>query len=374
MALPTPTLLEIQAIIVSDLETKFSQTIPLLPKSVWRIVALIIAGVWIILFKYGSDAFKQRFPQTANDFWLEVLGQLLNVFRQAATTWTGQGDVVSTTTGTLVPGTQFIYNKTGQVYLTTAEKILTVGTLTLDLKAGEGGALGDLQISDVINFVSPVPGLAETVDITVVTIDGEDREDREVYRRRVLDAYQKKPQGGASADYEQWSNEAPNVINSYPYPGTRPNQVFVYIEVDNQTDGIPTAPQLVVALAYINFDPVTGKAIRRQVGAEVSTIAISRRTFDVKIVGLSPDTSENRAAIDDALAEHFLEKAPYILGLTITRKDTISQAETQSIVTIVVGTLGATISSSVLSESGTPVDQAVLGEGEKAKGGSFTYV
>jgi uncharacterized phage protein gp47/JayE len=315
MALPTPTLLEIQAIIVSDLETKFSQTIPLLPKAVWRIVALIIAGVWIILYKYGSDAFKQRFPQTANDFWLEILGQLLNVFRQAATTWEGQGEVESTTTGTLPPGTQFINNNTGQVYLTTTEKILSVGTLTLDLKAGEGGALGDLQIGDIINFVSPVPGLAETVEITLTSVDGEDIEDIEVYRRRVLDAYQKKPQGGASSDYEQWAEEAPNVINAYPYPGVKPSEVVVYIEVDNQTDGIPTAPQLAAALAYINFDPVTGRATRRPVTAEVSTAAISRRVFDVKIVGLSPDNAENRAAIEATLTEYFLEKEMYILGL-----------------------------------------------------------
>lgn len=374
MALTSPTIVEIQNSIISDIETRFGQTIPALAKSVFRILALIFAGVWIVLYHFGTDAYKQRFPQTANDFFLQILGELLNVFRQAATTWEGEGEVESTTTGTLPPGTQLINNNTGVVYLTKTETVLAVGTVTLELQAGDGGAIGDLQLGDTIDFVSTPSGLAESVEITLISIVGEDQEDIEVYRRRVLDAYQKKPQGGASADYEQWAEEAPNVINAYPYVGPLPGQVYVYIEVDNQTDGIPTAPQLVVALAYINFDPDTTRATRRQTGAEVFTQAISRRVFDVEVVGLSPDTSENRAEINTALTEYFLQKEPYILGLSITRNDTVSKSGVQSVVQIVVDSLGATISAANLTESGTPVDQEVLGEGEKGKLGVLSYV
>ena len=374
MALTTPTIKEIQTNIISGLETKFGQTVPILEKAVWRVLALILAGVWIVLYKIGSDAFKQRFVQTANDTSLQILGELLKVFRQAATVWEGEGEVESTTTGTLAPGTQLVNNNTGTVYLTKTQATLIVGTVTLELKAGTGGAAGDLQIGDIINFVSPIPGLADSVETTLITIAGEDQEDIEVYRRRVLDAYQKKPQGGASADYEQWSEEAPNVINAYPFVGALLGQVNVYIEVDNQTDGIPTAPQLTATLAYINFDPETGKATRRQTGAEVFTLAISRRIFDTEIVGLSPDTAENKALVEAAVIAHLLTKEPYIEGLSITRNDAITRSGVQTVIQLVVDSIGATISNVNLEESGAPVDLEILGEGEKAKSGVITYV
>jgi len=374
MALTTPTIKEIQTNIISGLETKFGQTVPILEKAVWRVLALILAGVWIVLYKIGSDAFKQRFVQTANDTSLQILGELLKVFRQAATVWEGEGEVESTTTGTLAPGTQLVNNNTGTVYLTKTQATLIVGTVTLELKAGTGGAAGDLQIGDIINFVSPIPGLADSVETTLITIAGEDQEDIEVYRRRVLDAYQKKPQGGASADYEQWSEEAPNVINAYPFVGALLGQVNVYIEVDNQTDGIPTAPQLTATLAYINFDPETGKATRRQTGAEVFTLAISRRIFDTEIVGLSPDTAENKAFVEAAVIAHLLTKEPYIEGLSITRNDAITRSGVQTVIQLVVDSIGATISNVNLEESGAPVDLEILGEGEKAKSGVITYV
>lgn len=376
MAFSTPTLFGIQENIVSDIETEFGQTVPILEKAVWRVLSLILAGVWIILYKFGSIAFKQRFPQTANSEFLEILGEIVNVVRQQATSWQGEGEVESTASvGTLPPNTQLVNNNTGIVYLTREEVVLTVGTLTLKLKTIEGGQISDLETGDTINFVESIPGLAETVEITLTTIDGEDQEDIEVYRRRVLDAYQKKPQGGASADYEQWAEEAPNVINAYPYPGTLPGEVSVYIEVDDQIDGIPTGSQLTVTLEqYINVDPVTGRATRRPVTADVSVLPISRRVFDVEIVALSPDTPEIRADIDAALTEFFLGKEPFIEGVSIVRNDTINRSQIESTVDTVTRSVGATFSAANLEESGSPIDAIVLNEGEKAKLGATVYV
>jgi len=374
MAISTPTIREIQQRIVSDIESETGQTIPLISKAVFRILAFALAGAWIILYKYGTDAFKQRFVQTANETFLALLGELVDVFRQPATVWSGECDVISNVeTGDISAGTQLINNNTGIVYRVSTGVNLSIGTVTFQCASTQGGALGNLNAGDVLDFVSPPAGTESSATVSASTIAGEDQEPLETYRQRVLDAYQKKPQGGALADYEQWAKEAPNVINAYPYASATPGQVNVYIEVDDQTDGIPTSDQLDAALNYIKFDPVTGRARRRPVTAEVFTLPIDRLTFDFEIISLSPDTPEIRDDIEDALTELMLQKAPYIQGLSITRADTISQAEAISITQRVAQDAGSTISGVNVRESGSLINLYVLGEGEKAKAGSFTF-
>jgi uncharacterized phage protein gp47/JayE len=375
MAITAPTLKEIQSQVVSDISTKTSQTIPLLSKAVWRVWGFALAGIWIILFKFGTDAYKQRFAQTANRQFLILLGELIGITIQPATIWDGEADVVSTTAvGTLDAGTQLVNNNTGVVYTVTTTITKTVGTLTFKLSATQGGEIGDLQVSDILDFVSPQPGLENTATISLVNTSGENEEDLEVYRGRVIDGYQKKPQGGAEADYELWGEEAPNVINIYPYAAATPGQVDVYVEVDNQTDGIPTAQQLIDTEVYINFDPVTGKKTRRPVTAEVNMFPITRIVFDVNITGLSPDTPDNRATILSAITQNLLAKEPYIQGLSITRNDTISRAEMFSLVQVTAAALGATVSAVTIELLSVLIDLHVLGAGEKSKVGTVTYI
>ncbi len=369
MALSTPTISEIAANIVADIEAEYGQTIPILAKAVFRVWAFIQAGVFIVLYKFGTEQFKQRFVQTANETFLALLGEQVGVVRTPAQIWTGTGSVPVTTTGGVIQaGTQLVNNATGVVYIVTPSKAIILSpTETMTLQSTVGGDISNLVVSDEITFVSPQPGIGDTVTITIVSQEGADIEPIEQYRQRVLDRYQKQPQGGALADYELWAEEAINVINAYPYAGTTPGTVEVFIEVDNQTDGIPTAPQLAAALASINFDPVTGLATRRPVTAEVTTEAIVRTTFVVEVQTLNPDTPDIREAIDDAVEDLFLDKEPFIQGLSIVRRDTITNAEVTSIVSTVASANGSTVNNVVTKEGGVPFDLRTLGQGEKAK-------
>lgn len=369
MALSTPTLNEIAADIISDIETEYSQTIPLLQKAVFRVWAFISAAVFIILYKYGSDAFKQRFVQTANSTFLAILGEQVGVTRTPAQKWTGTVTATVTQTGGVIQaGTQLINNLTGAVYFVTiSEAIDSTPTETLSVSSFNGGDIANLNVSDTLDFVNPQPGVNQTVVVASVTQEGADQEPLEQYRQRVLDRYQKQPQGGALADYELWAEETVNVINAYPYADTTPGGVDVYIEVDNQTDGIPTAPQLAAALANINYDPVTGKANRRPVTAEVDTLAITRTTFTCEVNTLNPDTPDIRSQIDDAVEALFLTKEPFIQGISVVRNDTLSAAETTSVVQAVAAANGAVISGVSVKEGGVIFDIRTMGRGEKAK-------
>ena len=374
MPIPSPTISEITALIIGDIEAALSQTIPIIPKAVWRIVARAIAGAWLILYKYGTALHRERFVQTASLTYLKYLGELVRVFQQPASTWNGTATITATgNSGSIDAGTQFVYSLSGVVYTVDTGVPITPGTLTLSLTSGTSGDIGTLSNGSVLDIVTPIAGVGMTATVASTVTSGDDAEDIETYRARVLDAYQKKPQGGASADYEAWGKEAPNVVSIYPYSAATPGQVDIYAEVDNQPDGIPTAGQLDEIEEYLEYVNRTGKP-RKPMTAELNVYAITRRLFDIQIDNLAPDTPATRAAIDDALAGYLQERTPYIRGLSIIRQDTVSQIEVQYIVFSVISALGATISKITLSDITGAIDLHVLGAGEKAKLGTVTYI
>ena len=374
MPLPSPTLSEITALIVGDIEAALSQTIPIMPRAVWRVFARALAGAWLILYKFGNALHRERFVQTASLTYLKYIGEMVRVFQRQASTWQGTATISATgSSGSIPAGTQFVYSSSGIVYTLDFGTFITPGTLTLQLTAGTSGDIGTLSNGSVLDIVTPLPGVGMTATVTATTTSGDDAESVEAYRQRVLNAYQRKPQGGASADYEQWGMEAPNVVAIYPYSASTPGQVDIYAEVDNQVDGIPTSDQLDEVEEYLNYDTTTGRAIRRPVTAEINMHPISRYTFDITINSLSPSTPAIRDAIDAALADYIAEREPYIRGLSTIRRDTISQVEIQYIVFSVIQPLGSTVSSIALYDITGAIDLYVLGSGQKAKLGTVSY-
>lgn len=369
----TPTLQDIANNILADLESEFGTSIPIFAKSVWRIFSYILAGVFIILYKYSGDQYKQRFVQTANETYLEILGELVGIVRTPSQAWSGQAQAIATGSGTIPAGTQLRNVATGVVYRLSIPATIA-STTTMTLLALTSGDVSDINIGDELKFVSPIGGVSQTAIVLAITTQGADKENLEVYRQRVLDRYRKTPQGGALADYEQWTEEGPNVINAYPYSGTMPVHVDIYVEVDNQTDGIPTTPQLTnIYDNYIAVDPDIGLATRKPITDIVTMFQIERIEFDVEIITLDPDTATIRDEIESALETYFLRKAPYIQGLTITKDDNITNSEVTSVIQEIVSNNEATILNVITREGGTLVDVRGLGRGEKSKLGTVTY-
>lgn len=376
MALDQPTLAEIQTNIENDLAARFGSPIPLLSKAVWRVLAAVLSGCWYILYTYATDAFKQRFIQTANIDYLKLLGSIVGIFQIPATTYQADITVVSTGyTGTLTSSTQFLRADTGVVYQVETNTDIVVGDNTVPILALESGAIANLNIGQTLDFVAPLAGINSEVTIEAVTQFGDDAEATETYRQRVLLRYRLTPQGGASVDYVLWASESPNYLNSYPYATIgAPGQVDLHLEVDNQTDGIPTTGQLTAVYdGYINIDPDTGLQSRRPVTAEVNMLPITRRAEDIVVVALSPDTSEIRAAISAQLTTVLLTYEPYIEGVTLTRNDFIKKSKLSGAVESVTDAFGATFDDIVVSYLGIPYSSAVLAKGQKTKLGTLGY-
>lgn len=388
MALSVPTAQEVSDDIVADISAAISQNIPLFPKAFTRVLAKAMAGVFVILYKYAGFIFLQLFvqhatiePTTINGKTVKPLvefGRLIGVGDPTAATraeLTIEITVLSQT-GTLNAGTQLLRSDTGVLYLTKSAITLDAATKTVDVIAssdqdGNGGAgvLGNLEVGDTLEFVNP-ERVAQSAEVTAVVTTAADGESENAYRQRIIDRFQKKPQGGAYADYEEWAEEVEGIINAYPYTGD-PGEVDVYCEAteasSGSADGFPTSAQLDDVRDSIEQNEA-GVATRRPVNAAVNVLSITRTAFEVRVTGLDPDGSDIQAEIEAGMTEYFLSREPFIVGLSVLpRKDRITRAEVSGIIASIAHSLGASFDEVTMLVGGTERNAYDLGEGEKAK-------
>jgi len=400
MSLTTPTTKEINDNIIAQLEASLNQTIPLLPKAFLRVLAKALAGVFILLYKYGGFIFLQIFVRTASGKDTTVNGVVVNPLKF----WgrlIGIGDptpatnaellidiTVTNQTGTLPSGTQLVNSDNGVTYITIGAVALDAATVQATIRAvsdqaggGGAGAIGNLDPGAIVTFANPLANVDRNAVVDSQVVTGADAETTEAYRQRIIDRFQKRPQGGAYADYEQWGEEAAGIINVYPYTGD-PGQVNVYseatVESSGSPDGIPTAAQLQAVLDLINFDS-NGLASRRNANAFVNSFPITRTGFDVTVTGISgvDDLAQVQTDVTAAVTEYFLSVEPFIAGLSVPpRNDQLTRTRVSAIVEDIVTAAGGTFTSAIFNTTGTPgsLSAYVLGEGEKAKASNVVFV
>lgn len=395
MALTTPTTQQIAGNIVAQLESALSQTIPLLPKSFTRVLTKALAGVYVVLYKYAGYSLLQQFVATASIEPTEVNGRIIRPLVE----WgrlVGVGDPIAATqaeltvevavlsqTGSLPGGSQLLFAPTGVVYQTTAAVALDAATVEVTIRAtsdqagGDGsGEIGNLQVGQALQFASPIPQVATNVEVTEVEVVGAEAESEDAYRARVLRRFQRRPQGGAYADYQIWGTGVAGIRNVFPYTGD-PGEVDVYVEAEAGPDGIPDSAQLEAVADAIQFDPAespspTGLANRRPVNAAVNVLPITRTAFDVTITGFTGDSTVLNA-IETGIDEFLRSREPFILGLSaLPRLDRITQGAVAGVVQEIAEANAATVASVTLSRSGVTIIEYTLQRGELAKLGTLT--
>lgn len=364
---------EINAAIVAQVEIEIGQAVPLLPVAFVRVLAKAFAGVIVLIYKYTGFVFLQLFVATASSRDTTIGGVTLNPLVE----WgrlVGAGDpvpavaaeltveitVINITGDPISSGTSLVYDPTGVIYVTistilrdAATKLVNVVAVSDQTGGGGLGAVGNLPVDALVSFTSPLADVARDTVVTVLVTSGEDAEELDtIYRQRVIDRFQKRPQGGALADYEIWGEEAAGIINVYPYTGDLPGTVEVYCEADptssGSPDGFPTQPQLDAAAALIDLD-VNGRATRRPANAFIFTRSITRRSFEVEVRGAEgPDLPAMKLAIDEGMITLFAKFEPFIGGLTITPLDRVTQTEVGGVVQDIARANGGTISSVLL--------------------------
>lgn len=394
MATQTPTTQELSASIVGAIEAQIGQSVPLLPKAFIRVLAKVLAATFITLYKYIGFIGLQLFVRTASGSPTVINGKTITPLIE----WgrlIGLGDPLKATaaeltidvtveqqTGSLPSGSQLLGETNGVTYLTIGSVLLNAPVVSVTVRAaadpnGSGGVgeIGNLDPGAVLNFANPLPNVARATVVTAQTVTGADAETIDSYRQRVIDRFQRRPQGGAYADYAIWGEEVTGIASVYPYTGP-PGEVNAYVESSTETDGIPTQAQLDAVFDSIEFDQ-SGLASRRPANAFVNVLPIARTSFDVTITGLKGnDLATLQADITAAVEGYFLRAEPFIVGLnTPPRRDRLSRIELLGIINDVTKAADGTFTGATFTQTGTAIQLEVynLGEGEKAKAANVGF-
>jgi uncharacterized phage protein gp47/JayE len=394
MTTPRKTAQEIADLMVSQLETSFSQAVPLLPKAFIRVMAKVCGLAFVALFQFAGFIALQMVVKYASDREFTVGGITYNPLNEwgalaGLTRGVGarsEGTITVTVLspgGTLYSGTALVNAETEQTYITVGDVTITAGAITATVRAGTYSEAADLDVSMVLSFVSAPANLEKDTVVATVTVAGADPEDTEDWRGRIMQFFAARPQGGAYADYWEWGNEVEGVANIYPFSGgtpaiptSGPGQVDVYVKAD-VGDGTAGAPLLASVEDAIELNGSTGLASRRPVNAYVNVASIYLTTMDAVVAGLYVDPGEvtaTRADIEEALENYLLNRENYIVGISYPpRRDIVMASEAAGVAARVAAANGGYITGLTLSIGGTPYDIYSLNEGEQVRIGTVSW-
>jgi len=274
-----PSIETIKDRIISDVESKISQTVPANRLSFIKVFAGAFAVIFHLLYQTLSWVYKQIFPQTQAEEALRLEGDAIGVDFGTATYAVITASVTGSA-GSISAGTTF-YGDNQVIYRVDSTTAIPGNVQMTALTAG---TIGNLSISDQIFLASAASGIDKTATVFSIVSVAEDDEDIEDYRLRVRLRKRTKFIYGSPAGYALSGLEAPNFIWVGPYAdATIPGQVNVYGRVDLSlgTNGIPTTAQLTELENFLRYDNGTGQEIRRPISDTLVVLPVSNNEFDV---------------------------------------------------------------------------------------------
>jgi uncharacterized phage protein gp47/JayE len=169
----------------------------------------------------ATEAIAATFPAFSWGDYLDYLGESVGVPRKDAVAATGQvtfdaGVAVSAAiligTGTLVATTPQSADDEPVVFHVVSGGSIGIGqqVVTLDIVAEEASMFGNVTAGQIDDLQSPVSGIASVYN-ALPTSGGSDVESDEVYRDRVLLAWQGAAGAGTQTDYRRWALAYPGI-------------------------------------------------------------------------------------------------------------------------------------------------------------------
>jgi len=387
------TIAEIRDLLFNSFQEKFNKVFRVLPKSFIRIICTVFAAVYITLYKQIGWLFLQLFPETA--YWSAVnilgisvrplvkWGNLIGVGEpRSGSQWKGIITINVTRTGSpLVAGTQFKSDITGMLYITENSITLENETESVQIICAESGIGGNLETGDVLSFVNPLGFAQRTVTASEVIKYGSESETEAEYRARVVSRFRSPPMGGALSDYRRWASDVSGVLNTYPCKDTEtPSGVFIYVAGITSIfpARVPTPDLLRQVGSACTYDPETGIANRKPLTAIIDPALNESYTnikpveieyFDIYINGIAGvPTSDFGAAVKVSIENYFLNREPYIRGLSDDNNKTniVSRNNVTSIIDQSISTIKAEFESVTMKHNGVTTASFTLNIGKLA--------
>lgn len=258
-----------------------------------QLQALGIQADWVL---------DQSFPQTAQGEYLDYHAQMRGITRTAATKAAGtiRFSVRQANTSDLVIGSGTVCMTADEVrFQTTAETVLAAGELTADAPAEalEAGRNGNAAAGTVRILTACPVGITGCTNPAAFT-GGSDQEDDESLRERIIESYQRLPNGANAAWYEQTAMSHAGVAAARAVGRARGlGTVDVYIATEA---GVPGAELIGAVQADLQE--------RREIAVDVQVKSPEAEEVDVTAeiaVREGADFAAVKAAVEAALAGFF---------------------------------------------------------------------
>ncbi|MBJ9171574.1 baseplate J/gp47 family protein [Citrobacter koseri] len=210
-----PELPQLIATIRSDLLTRFQQDV-VLRRMDAEVYARVQAAAVHTLYGYLDYLARNMLPDLCDEDWLYRHARIKRCPRKDAVAasgfvrWDGIGG-----TPTLPAGTQI--QRDDQVTFTTTQTVrASGGLLRVPVVADVAGTAGNTDDGTALRLGTPVSGIPSTGYADTVN-GGDDVEELETWRARVMERYYWIPQGGADPDYVIWAKEIAGITRAWTF-------------------------------------------------------------------------------------------------------------------------------------------------------------
>lgn len=258
-----------------------------------QLQALEIQGEWVL---------DQSFPQTAQGEYLDRHGVMRGLTRTAAAKAVGtlRFSVSTAPAADLTVPADTVCMTADEVrFRTTAVGTLAAGTLSVDVpaEAVEAGSGGNV-VAGAVSILTACPvGITACTNPAAFT-GGRDQEDDAGFRRRILESYQRLPNGANAAWYEQTAMSHDGVAAARAVGRARGiGTVDVYIAT---AAGVPDGTLLAAVQADLQE--------KREIAVDVQALAPEAETVDVTVqlaVAENRDFTAVKTAVEAAVSGFF---------------------------------------------------------------------
>lgn len=377
-----PTIAQLKADILADLEAQYGESIPAFGKVFLYALAGVQAAKLKLYYLAIAHLQKNIFVDTADPEarggTLERFGRIkLNRNPFPATAGQYEIEVTGTVGAVIASGTTFKSDddsvNPGKLFILDTPFTLVTNPDTCNVRALEAGLDSQLNIGDTLTATVPIALVNKGVEVISEVIEPLAAENIEVYRQSAINAYRLEPQGGAGSDYRLWASDAQGVQNSYPYSENgSTGKVNLYIEatVADSTDGkgTPSAGLLSDVEDVIEFDPDTTKELsergRRPLQTVVNFLPITPLDVDIDIADFAGSTPEIEASIEAALEVLINSIRPFVASVDIVEDQNDTLDVNRIISTILTVRPGSSFGTVTLEVNGNPLTSYTFENGD----------
>lgn len=306
------------------LSSELSDTGQLMRFSNMGVLADVDAGMAHLHFAYLDYIARQATPYTSTDEYLAAWAALKTVYRKSAAAAHTDRYRIRGVSGSRVPAGAILNRADGYQYRLDSDGVVGddgYGYVAITAKLPDpavditgGGAKGNAPSGTVLTLDVSVAGVDVQGTVTDPLTGGADIEDEDIFRRRMLQAYQNPSEGGGDNDYIAWALAVSGVTRAWVKrrimgPGTV--GVYIMCDGDDRTNnGLPVGTDGISAMEDWGTTKATGDQGRvadaifevQPATALVWVCAPQKLPVDFTISGIAAAGKTTRKAIEEAIS------------------------------------------------------------------------